>query len=650
MIASPTRTLYPPSGDRPSLPFAIALIVLATAAAYHNTLSTPFVFDDQFAIVDNPTIRDLSNLGDVLRPPPFAAGAAGRPLINLTLAINYALGGLQPWGYHALNVVLHALAALALFGLARRTWEKTSFAAEARPLALTAAILWAVHPLQTESVTCVIQRSEVLAGLLYLLTLYCFARSAESTSSGKWQTLAVISCLVGMAAKEVVVSAPLAVLLYDRTFIAGSFRATWRGRRGFYLALAGTWLVLAGLMLTSQQRGGTVGFGLGVSAWHYLLTQCRAIGIYLTLAVWPHPLVIDYGTDLVTRAAEVVPQAVALITLAIVIVVGVRRGSAAGFAGACFFAILAPSSSVVPLVTQPIAEHRMYLPLAAVVVLAVAEFRTIFGARAVWALAVLALGLGAITARRNEDYRSESSLIAGAIAANPRNDRAYLNLGTLASRENRTTDAIAAYTKALELNAGAADTHFNLAVVFERADRMTEALDHYREAVRLRPSLPNARYHLGLALARTGHIEESIAALEQALQLQPTSTAVRRSLAFAHITQGDALAQAGRLPAAIAHYESALQADPRDARTHNNLANALSQTGRSIEAIRHYEAAVAAQPDYSEAHFNLALELLAAGRKQEAQSHLTEVLRLKPEDEQARQILARLQTAEGKLK
>ncbi len=624
---------------RRQLLLALGLLALASAAAYYNAFSTPFVFDDQFAVVENPTIRHLEKLGDVLRPPPYAAGAAGRPLVNLTLALNYALGGLQPWGYHALNVALHALTALTLFGLVRRTLKKTTLAVDSFSLALTIALLWTAHPLLTESVTCVIQRNEILAGLFYLLTLYCFVRGAEPPARKIWPCLSVLACLLGVTAKEIIVSAPLIVLLYDRTFVTGTFAAAWRMRRGFYLSLASTWLVLAGLMLSSQNRGGTAGFDLGVSAWDYLLTQCRAILIYLKLALWPHPLVIDYGTDLTTRLIDIAPQALLLIALAGATAVAVRRRSAFGFTGVCFFAILAPSSSFVPLVTQPVAEHRMYLPLAAVCELAIVAIYFVAGRRSLFVWPLLALSFAALTVARNRDYRSEITLTESALAAYPRNDRAYLNLGTFASRENRPADAIRYYEKALGQNPTAADTQFDLALVLEQTGRASEALDHYREAVRLRPGVPSAQYHLGLALAKAGRLAEAVVPLAEALRLQPDSAAARQSLAAAHASLGNSDAQAGHLPAAISHYEITVRLDPHDARTQNNLANALSQLGRPADAIAHYEAAITVAPDYTEAHFNLASELLAKGRLREARAHLLEVLRLKPDDTEAHRAL-----------
>ena len=153
-------------------------------------------------------------------------------------------------------------------------------------------------------------------GLFYLLTLYAFIRGAEASRPGRWHSLAVVACLLGMASKEVMVTAPLMVLLYDRTFVAGSFREAWQRRRWFYLALAGTWLLLAALLSGLYHRA--VGFGLGISWWIYALTECKVVVQYLGLSVWPHPLVFDYGgvnVDVAKHGTELMPYELGLALL-----------------------------------------------------------------------------------------------------------------------------------------------------------------------------------------------------------------------------------------------------------------------------------------------------------------------------------------------
>eukprot|EP01035_Chromulina_nebulosa_P064498 gene64498-88221_t len=139
--------------------------------------------------------------------------------------------------------------------------------------------------------------------LCCLLTLYTFVRSLTAPRPVRWQALSCLACLLGIASKEVMVAAPLLVFAYDRTFVAGTIAAAWRARRGYYLALASTWLLLVVLVLGNTRRGGTAGFGSGVDVLDYALTQLHALTHYLRLALWPHPLVFDYGLVTVTAPA-----------------------------------------------------------------------------------------------------------------------------------------------------------------------------------------------------------------------------------------------------------------------------------------------------------------------------------------------------------
>jgi len=629
-----------PVPSRGRIALAGAGIVLAALAVYANSLACPFVFDDQPTIVSNPSIRHLWPLGPVLWPPAGAGGAAGRPLLNLSLALNYAAGGLDVRGYHAVNVVLHALVALMLFGVVRRTLASSAaerWRASALPVAFTAALLWAVHPLLTESVVLAVNRAELLAALCYLLTLYGFIRgTAAPAASSWWPAFSVVSCLLGMASKEWMASAPLLVLLYDRTFVAGSFRQAWARRRRWYASLGATWILLALVMLASRHRNETVGFGLGVSAWSYALTQCFAVVRYLRLAAWPHPLVLDYYRYLVPGLAAVVPQAVLLAALLAATVWALARRPAAGFLGAGFFALLAPSSSVVPLVTQTMAEHRLYLPLAAVVVGAVAAMHAAAGRRGLVALLALAAGLGALTVRRNRDYRSEFAVWSDVVAKWPDNARAQLRLGILLFDGGRIDEAIAHYRRALQTEPDNPDALRSLGHALYDSGRLADAIDCYRAALRLRPDLAEVHNNLGIALVRTGHLAEAMAHYEAAIRLQPGYDKPHNNL-------GIALLQAGRTDEAAAQFGAAVRLNPRFADAQMNLGNVLLQSGRPDEAIAHYERAIRAEPGLADAHANLAIALAGEGRFPEAVRQCATVLRLQPDNERARRMLADLQ-------
>ncbi len=604
---------------------AMTVIVASSLAAYGNTFSNAFVYPHVADIVANPSIRHLWQIGAVLQPPAtegFTVG--GRPVLNLSLAVNYALGGTSVWGYHAVNLAIHILAGLTLFGIIRRTagmmWRLTPPVATADSsgpaapdptfFAFAVALLWTLHPLQTESVTYVTERAESLMGLFYLLTLYCFIRYAKKMETRvTWAALAILACVLGMATKEVMVSAPVIVLLYDRTFVSGNFRKAWRDHGWVYGALAATWLLVAYLALHTSGRGGTAGFGTGLPWWTYAQTQFGAIVHYLRLAVWPHPLVLDYGTPWAKGLGEVWPSALIVAGLIVVTAAGLRRRLVAGFLGAFFFAILAPTS-LVPVFVQPVAERRMYLALAPV----------IFGL--VWAghvgllragaarlrlpvLLLLALALGFTTAARNRDYRDNLTLWTVTAAQRPEVARAHYLLGFSLAVADRPTEAMPEFQKAIQLNPNYLDAYVGLGTVLDKNGRLREAIACYREALRLKPDYTLAHYNLGSDLARVGRSTEAISELEEAVRLKP---------------------------------------DYADA--HNNLALLLAgQPGREADAVAEFEIALRVQPNSAPTHYNLwcVLERLP-NRQEQAALQFTAALRINPDLAPAREALKRLQS------
>jgi tetratricopeptide (TPR) repeat protein len=650
------------------------VIVLAALAAYHNSFSGPLIYDDSGSITKNPTIWHLWRVGEVLSPPRDVT-VGGRPLLNLSLALNYAISGDAVWSYHVLNLIIHVLAALALFGIVRRTLLRLAMAGrgsqisnlrsemlEPTWLALAVALLWVVHPLQTECVTYIIQRAESLMGLFYLLTLYCFIRSADETgerqvargerpekktqnpkvirppASGLWPLASVFFCLLGMATKEVMVSAPLMVLLYDRTFVAGTFGEAWKKRWRFYAGLACTWLLLGYLVATTGSRGGTAGFGSGISTWTYALTQFRAIVQYLRLSIWPHPLVLDYGRPVLQRVAQAAPYAVVIVTLVALTAAGLWRNRALGFLGAWFFAILAPSSSVVPVVTETMAEHRMYLALAAVIVWVVWGLYRLLGRRSVVICLAMAVGLGALTARRNEDYRSELAIWRDNVAKTSDNPWAHLNLGKALLATGSWAEAREQLETAVRIEPRLGEAYNNLGVILDKEGRMKEAMEDYRQAAQLTPGLTDAHYNLAIGLHRLGRLDEAIEQYEEVVKATPYNAVARCDL-------GGALAQQGHLAAAVAQLEEAVRIAPKYAGAHYNLGNVLAQSSRLPEAIAEYKIAIQIKPEYAEAHHNLGTALFQSGRLSEAIAQYELAVQFKPDLPGARKDLEQVRNA-----
>lgn len=618
----------------------LGVLVAAVTAAYVNTLAVPFLLDDIGAIAENPTLRRLWPLSQVLAPPANA-GVGGRPVANLSFALNHAVGGLDVRGYHVVNLAIHVGATLALFGLVRRTLllprVRRGGPAEETHVALTAgaaALLWALHPLHTESVTYLSQRTESLMGLCYLATLYCYARATQEPGRG-WAAAAFVACLLGMATKEIMVTAPVAALLYDRTFVSGSLRAAWQQHRRLLLALAAPWLLLLFLLADVRTRGVA---HASVAWWEYALTSTRAILHYLRLAIWPTPLVFDYGTDVVRRAVDVWPQLLGLATLLGATLVAWWRRPFLGFAGAWFLLLLAPASSVVPVAGQTMAEHRMYLPLVPVVGAGAVALVRSFGPRALIAIVLAAGVLGGATVVRNQDYRDAVSLWTDTIQKRPDNARAHASLGAAHLARGELPAARGALERAVALDPRAAEAHNNLANLLVETGRIAEALPHFTAAAELRPQVASTHYNFGNALLALGRTDDAIRRQRQALVLRP-------DFPEAHCALANALAAAGQTPEAITHFRAALQLRPDLSPAHFGLANALTLTRRFSEAIPHYEATLRQVPDSLEARYNLAMALAQAGRVAEAIAAFERVLKARPDLEPAQRNLEALRRA-----
>ncbi len=659
-----------------------ALLIAVVALAYANTLRAPFLFDDAGAVVNNPTIRSLTSLA-VLHPPADGSTTTGRPVVNLSYALNYTVSGEAVWSYHAANLAIHALAALALLGLVRRTLLlpllRPVYGPHASSLAFFTALLWALPPLQTESVTCIAQRTESLCGLFYLLTLYAFVRFAPchvlsdkapaplpevrhafsdiraSLLPGAWHAISdknpgrsrrgwavasVAACVAGMGTKEVMVTAPLVVLLYDRTFVAGSFAAACRRRRPYYAALAASWGLLLGLQVqTGGGRGAAAGFGRGVSSWHYLLTQCEALLHYLRLALWPHPLVLDYGTTVVHSVTDVWWQGSLILLLLAGTAWALVRKPVVGFIGAWFFLILAPSSSIVPLVTQTIAEHRLYLPLAALTLAAVAAAHLRFPCPAPWIAGGLAVALAAGTVARNRDYRDAINIWSSSVAAYPSSARAQNNLGQALQEAGHAAEADARFARAVALDSSYAAARYNWGVALLAGNRLPAAMAQLEAAVQLAPDHADAQFNLGNALVRAQRLAEALPHFERALQLRPA--------ADVHFNLGLTLAELKRDAAAETHLRAALQLDPTLAEAYYQLGRLAERGGRGDQALTPYADTLRYAPEHTGAHQRLALLLAQREDFPAAAGHCRALIRIHPFDADAHANLGNVLLLQG---
>jgi protein O-mannosyl-transferase len=656
--------------ERKFVLLSAAILVVAALLAYANSFSVPLIFDDWVTILKNPKLRQLWPIWDALTPPEDT-GVGGRPVANLSFVLNYALTGESMAGFHAMNLAIHLGAGLLLFGLIRRTLLRLAWGtAQCGWVALAAAAMWLLQPLQTQSVTYVSQRTESLMGLFYFATLYGFARAIETGAPRRWIVLSVLSCVAGMATKEGMATAPVMVFLYDCVFGARSVGEAWRQRWRIHVGLAASWLLLA--LLTRGLHGRGVGFGHGMSSLSYLLIEFRAIVRYFVLSIWPSPLVFDYGVDLNTGIVSEVVCVFAVVAFAATSAWAMFRWPTLGFLGAWFLITLAPTSSVVPIALQPISENRVYLPSAAVIVAAVVAACWCVGKRGLRLMIAAALVLTWLTALRNRDYRSEIAIWTDTVAKRPTSSRAHSNLGQALQSAGRLAEAKTQHEIALQIRPNYSEAHANLAALLGQLGDIDGAVKHSVQAVTIDPRNANAFYNLGVALSQKGDVAGAIAAYEASVRIRPISAEARGNLALlllrsnrvadaivhseealrinpnsidGHFVLACGLMLTGRVPDAVPHFLHALRLQPNHIDAYQNLGVALQQLGKLPEAIASYEAALRLNPNLHDAHVNLGVALVQSGRTNDAVAHFNAALQLNPASPIARQQLEQLRSA-----
>lgn len=652
-------TIGTPSKEnaRSSLALARFAVIIAVSLAYYNGLTTPFVFDDIPNIVENPSLRriwppwsDASAFGTVGRAYFF-----NRPVVEMSFALNFAYAGLTTWPYHLTNILIHLAAALLLFEIVRQTLlfpSMARFSPMATPLALAVGLLWGVHPQNTQAVTGIIQRYESMMGMFLLFCLYAAIKSATSPHRRYWMILSPVAYLLALWSKEVAVSAPLIILLYDRAFLAGSFRGSWKARWPLYLGLLASLAVyFIGYQFTPPK--GWAGFDLKCTWIEYALSQPGVIVHYLRTSLWPSGLCADYYWPIARTPREIVPALTAIGLLGLATLWLNVRHKQCGFLGAWFFLLLAPTSSILPIADLAF-DHRMYLSLIAVVVTVVLatasaaqrleqlrwiDQRTMHNA-GIFALAITTLALVVTTQNRNSIYADIVAFWQDVVDKSPENPRAHSNLGTTLAERKRFDDAVVHYRKALEIKPNYPEACTNLGLILALRGEYPEAIALHQKALDINPRYAKAHYNLGIALAASNQVDEAVAHYRKAFEINPGYTK-------AYVNLGVILFARKENEEAIRLFQKAVLTKPDSLEGRCNLANALSLSSRTEEAIDQYRVILRLRPDFVEMYNCLGLALAKMGQLDEAILQFTKAVELKPDYSEARR---NLELAKGKLR
>lgn len=535
---------------------SVVAVASLSCAIYSNTLSSPFIFDDYENIVQNRAIRmtqlELGQLSEAAFQSPFS----NRPVAYASFALSYYVGGYETPAYHTINLLIHVVngvvvyaVALLLLGQSSRSPQGPRVAASTalQTAALVTALLFSAHPLQTQSVTYIVQRMNSLATMFYLLAFLGFILARQARSRRARVSLftgCLLAWVFALGSKEIAVTLPAAVLMYE-WFFSRDLDLLWLRRRGAVYACAT--VLLAGLLAAAYLGGNPFGgllkgyavrdFTLG----ERLLTQLRVVVFYISLVLAPFPGRLSFSHSFLASTSLVQPITTLLSLLVLVASIGsaswlARRHRIVSFGILWFFLHLTVESSVIAL--EMAFEHRVYLPLfgpalavGALLLDASGKLRI----RAAVSMLAVALVFGGAAYQRNDVWRSSVALWSDAAAKSPTDQRAHSNLG----------------------------------VALQAEGDLAAALDQFAEAVRLDPSYADGRGNLGAVLSDLGRFEEAAAQLEAALRLSPGHVDAHTNLANLRTKQG-------RQAEAAHHLSAALELDPDLTIPANNLAWILS--------------------------------------------------------------------------
>jgi len=634
-----------PTGSRRSFissPLGIFLLIgIIAFIAYSNTFSVPFQFDDFLIIVNNLKIKEISGFLDLSR---------SRYIGNLSFALNYSIGGLSPFGYHVINLMIHMgngmLAYLMVLLLCRSPLlsSDTSVKSSSHWMASATAVLFISHPIQTESVTYIVQRFASLSTFFYLLAIvgYLQWRTNRSSSSHPiiWYLAALLAAILAMKTKESTFTLPFMLVLIEALFFSGfSLSKQWYALAPFLFTLPIIPLSHSGVL--GKGTSGIARETMDISRWDYFVTQLRVIVTYLRLLIFPVGQNLDYDYP-VYHSILTPPVLLSFLFLSGLFTIAVALPFISGrsqnlfvtrfvaFGILWFFLTLSVESSFIPI-RDVIFEHRIYMPsigffmvVAALSVGMAARWRV----ATMIALAVCVILLAIATYKRNTIWKDAATLWSDVLTKSPNKARPHLSRGTAYDDAGEHEEAAREYQTALRLRPGYAEAHNNLGMIYLRQGDLSKARFEFEQAIANKPRFATAQNNLGLILVREGKLTDALTAFKETVELN-------RTFAEGYYNLGNVYRDLGDIPNAVQNYQIASKLDPDNSQAHTNLGLGLYLQGHTKEALTELERAVQIDPNSAEARNNLGVVYRNMGRFNDAVREFLLALKINPEYVQA---------------
>ena len=592
---------------------SILLIAVVSTAIYANTLKNGFVYDDRYSIVNNDLIKDFGNWLKLLTRDYFnlSGEMSYRPVVTLSYFFDYALFGMKPWGYHLINILIHAINGALVYMfimliMPPSTISHTLLAVNCLPLLVS--LLFVTHPILTEAVNAVSFREDLLAFLFYAATLsaYLLLRSKFRQPLSP-SLLYAISCLLyflALLSKEMAATFPLIVYCYewiynDKKKGVGSILFN-RYNMG-YMAVTALYLYIRFYYFHNPQESEVITW----SIMERFLTIPYLLVSYLKLTLFPVSLSVDYYLTPVKSLFSIsflLPSAILLLLLAAAFIMR-RREKGIAFGIIFFIVSLIPVYNLVPI-ANPLAERYLYLP-ALGICLSIGFIIEIIKLKArnllIWVLAVICIFFISVV-NRNETWRDDYSLWSDAVRKVPNSSRPYNDIGNVFYEKGQLEDAVKQYKTAIRLKPDFLEPHNNLGMIYSEQGRFADAVMEFRTALRFNPKQMDVRFNLGNAYTRQGKLSE-----------------------------------------AVEEFKTLLKMNPNEPQYHYALGETYDKNGRSDEALEEFKAAVRLNYGFTDAHYYLGSIYLKKGLRDEARTEFETVLKLRPDFLMVRQLLDSLE-------
>ena len=602
--------------DLPDLPSKfetplLLLIAVAVIFIYNETLSGPFIFDDRNNIRENPHIRISQITLKNLASAAFDSPSHKRPVANISFALNYYIHGYNVVGFHAVNIIIHVITGILLYFFVQTTFQTPALRSRYERfkwISFFTAAIWLVHPLQTQSISYIVQRMNSMAAMFYILSFLCYAQlrvNPQKRSKWWWLFGCILTGILALGTKQNTATLPFFLLLYEWYFFR-DLSLKWLKDHlallsGLLLLLAIVALIFLGLAPLDKIWAGYA--FRPFTPLQRLLTEMRVVIFYIGLFFWPHPsrLNLDHDFGLSYSLMDPMTTLFSMLAIALLLVLAAitaKKQRMISFGILWFLGNLVIESSIFGL--EIIFEHRLYLPsmmCSLVVVLLVYRW-----AKPAWLKPLILCALTIVAAvwtyERNEVWRDRITIWEDCVKKSPNKARPYNNLGVALADDGQYSKATEQYHKALQINPYYPNAYANLGFVLAKQGNVEESIAQFLKALALKPGDYETLSNLGVALLLQKRHEEAIEYLSEAVALNPY-------FAKAHNNLGVALSRQGRAQEAIDHYSTALQLDPDYAEAYNNLGVALANQGRFEEAIKQFSAALKIYPGYENARRNL---------------------------------------------